>query len=103
MSVQGFLETIKGGLDSANLFIDKLQKAPMLITLIFLASYHVWRTRIWDAKDEQREERLHIANNRKDSMANLYIMELIDHGTTKDSLNASKDREFQLMVEIIRK
>lgn len=101
--MKGFIETVKEVLDTANLFIDKLQKAPMLITLFFLASYHVWRTRVWDAKDEQREERLKIESNRKDSMANLYIMEMSKHSATKDSLHSSKDREFQLMLEMYRK
>lgn len=97
------IENVKGLLDSFNAAIDRIQKAPLLIVTIGVLSYHTWRQMVWDARDERNADEVRSANNRKDSMANLYIMELIDHGTTKDSLNASKDREFQLMVEIIRK
>lgn len=97
------VENVKGLLDSFNAAIDRIQKAPLLIVTIGVLSYHTWRQMVWDARDDRNAAEVRSANNRKDSMANLYIMELIDHGTTKDSLNASKDREFQLMVEIIRK
>ena len=97
------LESAKGALDSFNAALDRIQKAPLLIVTIGVLSYHTWRQREWDAREERKDYMIQRANERKDSVANLYIMELGRHGTTKDSLNASAKREFQLIFEMYRR
>lgn len=97
------IENVKGALDAFNVALDKIQKAPLLIVTIGVLSYHTWRQRVWDAAEERSRDMVQRANDRKDSIANLYIMELGKHGVTKDSLNASAKREFQLLFELYRK
>jgi hypothetical protein len=93
------IDSAKGALDSFNAAIDRIQKAPLLIVTLGVLSYHTWRQMEWDAREERKDVMIQRANERKDSMANLYIVELGRHGTTKDSLTASAKREFQLLIE----
>lgn len=97
------LENVKGALDAFNAAIDRIQKAPLLIVTIGVLSYHTWRQRVWDAKEERKDDMIKRESARKDSMTNLYIMEQAKHGDTKDSLNASSKREFQLLFELYKR
>lgn len=93
------IDSVKGALDAFNAALDRIQKAPLLIVTIGVLSYHTWRQMEWDKREERKDVMIQRANERKDSVTNLYITELGRHGQTKDSLTASAKREFQLLLD----
>jgi hypothetical protein len=102
MSIKEVVDSVKNGLDSFNAAIDRIQKAPLLISFIFLAAYHVWRMKVQDAAQERQEYRVEKANNQKDSVTALYMREQAEKSIIKDSMYEMKIREFRNLIERMR-
>jgi hypothetical protein len=102
MSIKEVVDSVKNGLDSFNAAIDRIQKAPLLISFIFLAAYHVWRMKVQDAAQERQEYRVERVNNQKDSVTVLYMREQAEKSAIKDTVYEMKIREFRNLIERMR-
>lgn len=88
MSLQGVLESVNG-------FIDRLQKAPLLIACFAFASHDVWRQLESDKKDERNAKMIEASQEETRKAYEFGIKEQSEKLILKDTVIGFYKKELQ--------